>query len=93
MAYGAAFREANGMNLGERITTMGDNRKLSGTISIKVAENITVENLVDIIGRIGGLTGCRPCGILGIDLRLSGDPVESEQLAKLPGVKSVSFGE
>jgi hypothetical protein len=30
---------------------------------------------------------------MGIDLRLIGDPAESGELAKLPGVQSVTFGE
>jgi len=63
-----------------------------GKIQIRVAENVTVEQLHAMIVHVGALAGCRPCGIMGIDLMLSGDPVESKQLTGLPGVKSVSFG-
>jgi hypothetical protein len=64
-----------------------------GTIHVRVAENVSLDDLRGIIGRIGGFTGCTHCGLLGIDLRLSGDPVEGQQLQKLPGVQSVSFGQ
>jgi hypothetical protein len=62
------------------------------TINIRVSENVTLENLSSIIGRIGGLHGCPTCGLMGVDLRLTGDPVEAQQIQKLPGVQSVSFG-
>jgi hypothetical protein len=62
------------------------------TINIRVAENVTLENLSSIIGRIGGIYGCTTCGLMGVDLRLTGDPVEAQQIQKLPGVQSVSFG-
>ena len=48
--------------------------------------------LHSIIDQISNLSGCRACGLLGIDLRLVGDPVEAGEIVKLPGVKSVSFG-
>jgi len=66
---------------------------LRGTVHVKVNENISLENLQAVVARIAGMTGCRPCGILGIDLHLVGDPPESAEIAKLSGVKSVSFGE
>ena len=66
---------------------------LRGVVKIKVNENISLEHLQGLVARIAGMTGCRPCGIMGIDLRLAGDPVESSEIAKLQGVKSVSFGE
>ena len=65
---------------------------LRGTVRIKVNENISLEHLHAIVSKIAGMTGCRPCGIMGIDLHLVGDPPESQELAKLSGVKSVSFG-
>jgi hypothetical protein len=72
---------------------MADNTtNLRGTVHIQVTPNVTLEHLNSIVSTIGGLCGCRTCGILGIDLRISGDPVESQQIASLPGVKSVSFG-
>jgi hypothetical protein len=64
-----------------------------GTINVRVSENVSLDELRGIIGRIGGLHGCTTCGLMGIDLRLSADPVELQQLQKLPGVQSVSFGQ
>jgi hypothetical protein len=66
---------------------------LRGVVHVKVNENISLEHLQAIVARIAGMAGCRPCGIMGIDLRLVGDPAESAELGKLPGVKSVGFGE
>lgn len=71
---------------------MPEDSKLQGAVHIKVKENITLEHLQSIVGNIVGLSGCRTCGLMGVDLRLSGDPVESSQIAKLPGVQSVGFG-
>ena len=71
---------------------MAEQSKLRGVVNVRVAENVTLENLQSIIAHIGGLCGCRTCGIMGVDLRLSGDPVETQQITSLPGVKSVSFG-
>lgn len=65
---------------------------LRGNVHIRVSENVSLEHLQGILGAIVGMTGCRACGIMGIDLRLSGDPVEANKIAGLPGVKSVSFG-
>jgi hypothetical protein len=64
-----------------------------GTIQVRVSENVSLDELRGIIGRIGGLCGCTTCGLMGIDLRLSGDPVEVQQIQKLPGVQSVSVGQ
>jgi hypothetical protein len=72
---------------------MPEQSKLHGPIHISVNENVTLDNLHQLITHIAGMTGCRTCGIMGVDLRLSGDPVEQQQLAKLPGVKSVTFGQ
>jgi len=66
--------------------------ELRGAVHIRVAEKVTLDHLHSLIDQIAGMAGCRTCGLLGIDLRLSGDPVETPQIAKLPGVKSVSFG-
>ena len=66
---------------------------LRGTVRIHVNENISLEHLQGLVAKIAGMAGCRPCGIMGIDLRLTGDPAESQEIAKLPGVKSVRFGE
>ena len=72
---------------------MAEHSNLRGTIPIRVSENVSLENLQSIVAHIAGMTGCRTCGIMGVDLRLSGDPAEFQQVAKLPGVKAVSFGE
>jgi hypothetical protein len=64
-----------------------------GVVRVKVNENVSLDHLHAIVAKIAGMAGCRPCGIMGIDLRLIGDPAESGELAKLPGVKSVTFGE
>jgi hypothetical protein len=71
---------------------MPEGLKLQGPVHITVRENISLEQLHSILGTIAGMSGCRTCGILGIDLRLSGEPVEANQIAKLPGVQSVGFG-
>lgn len=65
---------------------------LRGAVNIRVAENVSLDHLQSLVAHIAGLAGCRTCGIMGVDLRLTGDPVETQQIAKLPGVKSVSFG-
>jgi hypothetical protein len=72
---------------------MSEGSKLRGRVHVRVSGNITLENLNRIVAQVGGLAGCTHCGILGIDLILSGDPVESQQLSKLQGVQSVSFGQ
>lgn len=72
---------------------MAEQSKFQGSVHIKVKENVTLDNLTQLLARVGGLAGCQHCGLLGIDLRLSGDPVESQALGSLPGVKSVTFGQ
>lgn len=71
---------------------MSEGSKLRGAVHVTVRENISLEQLHEIIATITGMAGCRACGILGIDLRLTGDPVEANQITKLPGVQSVGFG-
>jgi hypothetical protein len=66
---------------------------IKGVVKIRVKEDVTLDQLNGLIAHIGGLCGCRTCGIMGVDLRLSGDPVEFQQITKLPGVQSASFGE
>ncbi len=66
---------------------------LKGNIKIRVTQNVTLENLHSIIDNIVGMTGCRTCGLLGVDLQLGGDPVEFQQITKLPGVQSASFSD
>ena len=65
---------------------------LRGTVRINVVEKVTLDHLHSLIDEISRLSGCHACGLLGIDLRLIGDPIEAWQITKLPGVKSVSFG-
>ena len=72
---------------------MAEKSSLRGSVHVSVDENVSLEHLQSIISHIVGMSGCRTCGIMGIDLRLTGDPAESNQIASLPGVKSVSFGE
>ena len=64
---------------------------VKGTLNIRVNENVTLENLQGILARVVGLTGCRTCGLLGVDLVLGGDPVELQEITKIPGVASASF--
>jgi hypothetical protein len=66
---------------------------VKGVINVRLSEKVTLDNLNAIVARVAGLTGCTHCGLLGIDLRLTGDPVEAQQLKGLPGVQSVGFGE
>ena len=66
---------------------------LRGTVRVRVSQNVTLENLHNLIDRIVGISGCRTCGLGGIDLHLTGDPVELQELTKLPGVQSVTFGQ
>ena len=65
---------------------------IKGTVRIRVSQNVTLETLHTMIDRIVGISGCRTCGLGGIDLHLTGDPVELQEIAKLPGVQSVGFG-
>ncbi len=65
-------------------------KKLPSVVQVRVKENVTLENLHGIVSRIGGIYGCQTCGLMGVDLRLTGDPVEFQEIAKLPGVSSIS---
>jgi len=65
---------------------------LRGTVHVRVQEKISLEQLQSLVAKIAGMSGCLHCGLLGVDLRLSGDPVEATQIATLPGVKNVSVG-
>ena len=67
--------------------------QLKGSVHIKVKENVSLEHLQGIVASIVGISGCRTCGLLGVDLRLTGDPVEAGEINKIPGVQSVQFGE
>ena len=70
---------------------MPEQPRFQGTLHIRVTENVTLENLAGLIGRIGGMSGCQTCGLMGVDLRITGgDPAELQELTRLPGVKSVT---
>jgi hypothetical protein len=71
---------------------MPEGLKLQGPVHVTVKENISLEQLHSLLSSIVGMSGCRACGILGIDLRLTGVSVEATQIAKLQGVESVGFG-
>jgi hypothetical protein len=61
-----------------------------GPVRIRVTEDVTLENLNEIVARVSAMAGCRTCGIMGVDLHLSGDPIELQQISRLSGVKSVA---
>ncbi|MDQ2834363.1 MAG: hypothetical protein M3Y50_11570 [Acidobacteriota bacterium] len=61
-------------------------------ISIRLASHANLETITKIVESIGGRYGCTTCGLAGIDVRLSGDPVEFEQFSQIAGVKSVNVG-
>jgi hypothetical protein len=65
---------------------------LRGTIRVRVAQNVSLENLHGLLKRIVGIAGCTGCGLLGVDLHLTGDPVELQELTKVPGVQAVEYG-
>jgi hypothetical protein len=67
--------------------------KLQGIVKVRVKQDVNLEQLHSLIDHIAGMTGCRTCGIMGVDVRLSGDPAELEQIANLPAVRSASIGE
>jgi hypothetical protein len=60
------------------------------TIHVNLDNNVKLDAITGIIGSIGGRYGCRTCGLLGIDLHLSGDPGDFSEVESLPGVHSVS---
>ena len=68
-------------------TTLAPNVK--PTVAVRVASSVNPESLAKIIQTIGGRYGCQTCGILGVDVRLYGDPVEFQEVAKIQGVHSV----
>jgi hypothetical protein len=59
------------------------------SLHLRVNEKVTLDTLQAILAKIGGMTGCTRCGLLGVDLRITGDPVEAHQF-QLPGVVSIS---
>lgn len=61
------------------------------SVKVTLKENVDLASITNIISGIGGRYGCRTCGLMGIDLHLSGDPGDLPEIASLPGVKSASF--
>ena len=59
-------------------------------IHINVNPKVTLDTLNTLMARISGMAGCTHCGLLGIDLRLTGDPVEAPQF-QMPGVTFARF--
>lgn len=57
------------------------------TVKVHLKENVDLETLGRIISGIGGRYGCRTCGLMGVDLELSGDPGDLSEITSLPGVK------
>jgi hypothetical protein len=67
-------------------------RRPTNVVSVVVDSEVNLDQVGELVGRIGGLVGCRTCGLIGIDLRITGgDPAELKQLglAELAGVRSV----
>ena len=60
-------------------------------IHLQVNEKVTLDTLNTLLGRITTMVGCTHCGLLGVDLRLTGDPVEAKQF-QMPGVTSAKIG-
>jgi hypothetical protein len=46
-------------------------------------QDVSLEKLHGLIDDLTDMRGCRTCGIMGVDVRLSGGPVEVEQISKL----------
>jgi len=65
---------------------------LRGTVHVRVQETIKLDQLQTLVAKITGMTGCLHCGLMGVDLRLTGDPVETALISTLPGVKNVTVG-
>jgi hypothetical protein len=59
-------------------------------VQVRLAENVDLETIIIIVRGIGGHYGCNTCGLAGVDLALSADPVEAVEFSRLPGVQSVS---
>jgi hypothetical protein len=62
----------------------------TSVVEIVVKPDVTVDQISDVVGRIGGLVGCRTCGLLGIDLRLTAEDPEALDLTgdRVAGVRS-----
>jgi hypothetical protein len=58
------------------------------TVNVHLQPKVTVEAISNIISTIGGRYGCRTCGLMGIDLHLTGDTGDPYELASVEGVKN-----
>jgi hypothetical protein len=66
------------------------------SVEVVVGTGINAEELAQLVARVGGLVGCRTCGLGGIDLRLVGsDPaaLKQEGLEGITNVHSVVISE
>jgi len=70
-------------------TAVGHTAPAARSLNVRVNSHVTLETLTSLISIIGGRGGCPRCGLVGVDIRLTGDPVEDTQLSKLPGVVSI----
>jgi hypothetical protein len=61
------------------------------TVKVNLKGPVDVEAINKIVATIGGIYGCRTCGLLGFDLHLAGDPGDFGGLKGLPGVGSVQY--
>jgi hypothetical protein len=60
-------------------------------IAVAVQSTITLSQVNALVARVGGLIGCTPCGLLGVDLRLFGvDPAEVQDIQSLETVTGVA---
>ncbi len=60
------------------------------TIQVHVSEDIKLESLQQVVAHITHLAGCTGCGLLGVDLHITGDPVELSQVGQIQGVRSIN---
>jgi hypothetical protein len=59
------------------------------TVKVTLKGAVDVEAINKIVATIGGIYGCRTCGLLGFDLNLAGDPGDFSGLKGLPNVGSI----
>jgi hypothetical protein len=64
----------------------------NASLQVRVTPNVTPEALSQVLASIMRLRGCVSCGLLGVDLRITGDPAEINELKNIQGVQSVSMG-
>jgi hypothetical protein len=58
------------------------------TVNVHLQPKVTVEAISNIISTIGGRYGCRTCGLMGVDLHLTGDAGDPYELANVAGIKN-----